>query len=70
MSEVEELEAKVQNLTARDFAEFRNWFMKFDSQRSREGDLTASFGLLKAQKSASLKDFEAAIAGGPDSDDD
>lgn len=33
MSEVEELEAKVQNLAAEDFARFRDWFMEFSNAR-------------------------------------
>jgi uncharacterized protein YfaT (DUF1175 family) len=69
MSEVEELEAKVQSLAAEDFAKFRDWFIDFADRRLRANDLQASFGLLKARKSASLEDFEAAIAG-TDSDDD
>jgi hypothetical protein len=35
MSEVEELEVKVQNLTPEDFAKFRDWFMEFNNSRQQ-----------------------------------
>lgn len=69
MSEVEELEARVQSLPAADFAKFHEWFIEFAECRPSVNDLQASFGLLKARKSVSLEDIETAIAGS-DSDDD
>jgi hypothetical protein len=33
MSEVEELEARVQKLPDRELAEFRDWFIEFDHQQ-------------------------------------
>jgi hypothetical protein len=69
MSEVEELETKVKNLSTEELAQFREWFLKFANERLNT-DVRAAFGLLKAPKSASLEDFEAAIADGPDSTDD
>lgn len=69
MSEVEELEIRVQSLPAVDLAKFHDWYTEFTNRRLLVNDLTASFGLLKARKSVSLEDIEAAIAGS-ESDDD
>lgn len=63
MSEVEELEQKVQRLSSEDLAKFRAWFIEFDSRlwdEQIEADLKA--GKLDTLISEARADFKAGKA--------
>ncbi len=63
MGEVEHLVKRIKNLTPRDFAEFRAWFLEFDARvwdRQTEADVKA--GKLDGIVAETLADYRAGKA--------
>lgn len=63
MSEVKQLAKRIENLTPRDFAEFRAWFFEFDARvwdRQIEADVKA--GKLDGLIAEALADYKAGKA--------
>ena len=60
MSEVEQLENRIANLSADDLARFRSWFLEFDAQRwDRQIEADSNAGKLDRLVEESLADYKS-----------
>lgn len=60
MSEVEQLERKIQNLSEAELAQFRSWFTEFDAKAwDRQIERDANAGKLDALADKALRDHAA-----------
>lgn len=63
MGEVEQLEARIQELPPEELARFRQWFTEYDAQVwDRQIESDSRSGKLDALKAAALADFQAGKA--------
>jgi len=59
MSEIEQLERSVENLSPEDLARFRAWFLEFDAQRwDRQIEADSKTGKLDSLIEESMTDYE------------
>jgi hypothetical protein len=63
MSEVEQLERRIENLTAEEFAKFRAWFVEFDARIwDQQIEADAKAGKLDGLIAQALADYKAGKA--------
>jgi hypothetical protein len=59
MSEIEQLERSIENLSPEDLARFRTWFLEFDAQRwDRQIEGASKAGKLDALIEESMTDYK------------